>query len=433
MASRAQQATPNSKISSNIKASLLDGLYRARKNIERNKDIYMDSEHELLCEYYKKYTALSKQFESDKIKISYNTFKIDKHILSDSHSKPDQIIFKDFKIKFEAFRNKYNNKFINELYVSTNPDDYAEWIEEQNKFIRAMSPEEIYTLRCHTHDGDIIANYFIRNGFVIDKHIDDVGYEIQRKSTLIVEKAQFKSNRDYILFYYQIKEYLYKKNAELSKLTRIELEEYIKGEYNTFDWGKILLLYIRDINNIFEKCPSVKKTLVIYRGSNDDYYLKNSTRGVHITKTLSSHTLNPKVAIGYADIKCCIMRVKLSAGCKAILIDNISGYEEEDEILLPFNTKYYIDYARHSINYYKNNIICPDETMSKKITVTDLTVIPPRQPRQQRQPRQARQASASASPSQYYSAKSKSSASSASSASPASSKYYSAASAASSK
>ena len=418
MASRATQASPNSKISSNIKASLLDGLYRARKNIERNKDIYMDSEHELLCEYYKKYTALSKQFDSEKIKISYNTFKIDKHILSDSHGKPDQIIFKDFKIKFEAFRNKYNNKFINELYVSTNPEDYAEWIEEQNKFIRAMSPEEIYTLRCHTHDGDIIANYFIRNGLVIDKHIDDVGYEIQRKSTLIVEKAQFKSNRDYILFYYQIKEYLYKKNAELSKLSRIELEEYIKDEYNTFDWGKILLLYIRDINNIFEKCPSVKKTLVIYRGSNDDYYLKNSTRGVHITKTLSSHTLNPKVAIGYANIQCCIMRVKLSAGCKAILIDNISGYEEEDEILLPFNTKYYIDYARHSINYYKNNIICPDETMSKKITVTDLTVIPPRRPRQ---------ASASASSSQYYSAKSKSSAS------PVSSKYYSAASAASSK
>jgi hypothetical protein len=64
MATQATQAPSNSKISSNIKASLLDGLYRARKNIERNKDIYMDSEHELLCEYYKKYTALSKQFDS---------------------------------------------------------------------------------------------------------------------------------------------------------------------------------------------------------------------------------------------------------------------------------------------------------------------------------------------------------------------------------
>jgi hypothetical protein len=404
-----------SQISSNVKASLMKGLYRARKNIERNKDIYMDSEHELLCEYYKKYMDLSKQFDNEKIKISYNTFKIDKHILSESHEKADEVIFKDFKIKFDAFRNKYNKKFINELYVSTNPEDYEKWIEEQNEFIRSLSPEEIYTLRCHTHDGDIIVNYFIRNNFVIDKHIDSVGNEIHRKSTLIVEKAQFKSNRDYILFYYQIKEYLYKKNAELSKSSRIELEEYIKAKYNTFDWSKILLLYIRDVNNIFKKCPSVKKTLVIYRGSNDDYYLKNSTRGVHITKTLSSHTLNPKVAIGYANIKCCIMRVKLSAGCKAILIDNISGYEHEDEILLPFNTKYYIDFARHSLSYYKNNLICPDETQAKKITVTDLTVIPPRM--SMRPPKKS-----SPTPSKYYSAKSKSSTSS---------KYYSATSTAS--
>jgi hypothetical protein len=404
-----------SQISSNVKASLMKGLYRARKNIERNKDIYMDSEHELLCEYYKKYMDLSKQFDNEKIKISYNTFKIDKHILSESHEKADEVIFKDFKIKFEAFRNKYNKKFINELYVSTNPEDYEKWIEEQNEFIRSLSPEEIYTLRCHTHDGDIIVNYFIRNNFVIDKHIDSVGNEIHRKSTLIVEKTQFKSNRDYILFYYQIKEYLYKKNAELSKSSRIELEEYIKAKYNTFDWSKILLLYIRDVNNIFKKCPSVKKTLVIYRGSNDDYYLKNSTRGVHITKTLSSHTLNPKVAIGYANIKCCIMRVKLSAGCKAILIDNISGYEHEDEILLPFNTKYYIDFARHSLSYYKNNLICPDETQAKKITVSDLTVIPPRM--SMRPPKKS-----SPTPSKYYSAKSKSSTSS---------KYYSATSTAS--
>jgi hypothetical protein len=105
--------------------------------------------------------------------------------------------------------------------------------------------------------------------------------------------------------------------------------------------------------------------------------VKNSTKGTHITYTLSSHTLNPKIAFGYSGIGCCIMRVKLSKGCKAILIDNISGYDE-DEILLPFNTKYYIDFARHSINYYKNNIICPDETQAKKVIVTDLSIIPPR-------------------------------------------------------
>lgn len=367
----------NNAISSNIKKSLIDSLYRARKNIEENKDIYMDSEHQLLCEYYKKYMELSKKFQNEKMNIKFNTFKIDKHILSESHDKKDEIVLKDYKIDFELFYNKYNKKFINKLYVLTDIKDYEEWIEEQNIFIKSLTPEEIYTLRCHTHDGDIIINYFIRNNFHIDKDIDVVGNENVRKSTLIIEKEQFKSNRNYILFYYQIKEYMYEKHKELSKLSRIDFEEYIIENYKDFNWDKILLLYIRDINKIFNKCPAVKKTLVIYRGSYNDYFLKNSTKGTHITHTLSSHTLNPKIAFGYSGIGCCIMRVKLSKGCKAILIDNISGYDE-DEILLPFNTKYYIDFARHSINYYKNNIICPDETQAKKVIVTDLSIIPPR-------------------------------------------------------
>ncbi len=171
----------DSKLSSNIKTSLMNTLYRARKNIERNKDLYLDSEHELLCEYYKKYQELSKQFQNEKVQISYDTFKIERHILSDSHDKNDEIIFKDYKIKFELFHNKYNKKFINELYVVTNPKDYETWIEEQNKFIKGLTPEELYTLRCHTHDGDIIINYFIRNNLVIDKDIDVVGNENERK------------------------------------------------------------------------------------------------------------------------------------------------------------------------------------------------------------------------------------------------------------
>jgi hypothetical protein len=161
-------------------------------------------------------------------------------------------------------------------------------------------------------------------------------------------------------------------------------------------------LYIRDIKNIFNKCPKVKKTIVIYRGSYNDYFLKNSYRGIHITKTLTSHTLNPKVAVGYSGIDCCTMRVKLSKGCTAILIDNISAYEEEDEILLPFNTKYSIDYARHSINYYKNSMICPDEAMAKKITVTDLTVIPKLQQPKSKSPKKSSSTSSTSS-SKYYS------------------------------
>ena len=58
----------DSKLSSNIKTSLMNTLYRARKTIERNKDLYLDSEHELLCEYYKKYQELSNNFKMKRLK-----------------------------------------------------------------------------------------------------------------------------------------------------------------------------------------------------------------------------------------------------------------------------------------------------------------------------------------------------------------------------
>jgi hypothetical protein len=355
-------------MNSSIKKSLKQKLYSARKTIELNNDIYVDDEHERMCLYYKKYQELVKQFSTINTKITYNTLKVDNHILSENHE-DDTIIFKENTITTNLLYNEYNKKFINKLYVICDISYYEMWIYEQNNFIKSLNPKEIYTLRCHTHDGDIIINYFINNNFKIDIDIDEVrNGDRDRKSTIIINKKMFKTNRVFILFYYQIKEFLD------SNLPRLELEQYIIDNYKTFDWNKILLLYIRDINLIFSKTPKVKNTIVIYRGVSSDYYLKDSSKGFHISKTLCSHTLDHKTAFVYSSPEYNLMRVKLPKGSKAILIDNISPYNES-EVLMPFDTKYYIDYPRRLINYYKDSDICPDDTKSKKLTVTDLSVV----------------------------------------------------------
>lgn len=69
------------KISDTIRSSLTQKLSKARKTIKENKDIYLDSDHEQLCLYYKKYQELLKQFNTKKTKITYETLKLDKHIL----------------------------------------------------------------------------------------------------------------------------------------------------------------------------------------------------------------------------------------------------------------------------------------------------------------------------------------------------------------
>jgi len=213
------------KISDTIRSSLTQKLSKARKTIKENKDIYLDSDHEQLCLYYKKYQELLKQFNTKKTKITYETLKLDKHILSQDHT-DDLITFKNNNINIDLLYNEYNKKFINKLYVLNDVSYYEEWIKEQNTFIKSLSPEEIYTLRCHTHDGDVIVNYFINNNFKIDIDIDlvDNGY---RKSKIVVDKKQFNTNRNFILFYYQIKQYLYSLDNSYKSLSRIELEKYI--------------------------------------------------------------------------------------------------------------------------------------------------------------------------------------------------------------
>ena len=366
-----------SNIPISIQKSLLGKLSKARKNIKLNKDLYLDSEHEKLCEYYNKYNELYKKFNSHKLDIKYYYIKIDKHILSNSHDIKYILTFKNKIINFDLLYNKYNKKFINRLYVLHDNDYYNEWIKEQNKFIKKLTPEEIYSLKCYTHDGDIIINYYINNNFNIDKNIDEIdnGY---RKSKIVVNKNIVNTNRNFILFYYQIKEYLYNKDLIFfSKLNRLELEEYIISNYINFDWDTILLLYIKDIDNIFKKCPTLKKNLVFYRGVNDEYYLKNSHKGIYISKTLTSFTLNYKIAIVYAARNCCIMRIIAPEFSKIILLDIISPYNER-EVIIPFDTKYIIDYPRHKIKYYKTGEICPDDSKAKNMIVTDLSIIPKR-------------------------------------------------------
>ena len=71
------------------------------------------------------------------------------------------------------------------------------------------------------------------------------------------------------------------------------------------------------------------------------------------------------------------MRIKAPEFTKIILLDIVSPYNEK-EVIIPFDTKYIIDYPRHNINYYKTGEICPDDTKSKNITVSDLSIVPNR-------------------------------------------------------
>lgn len=351
-------------ISSNIKTRLQSRLNSVRSKV-RTQDIYLDEEHALMCSYYEKYLELSKKFESIKRTIHIPYKKI-------VYGSNDEYMFEDSIMKIEYFWNDYNKKFINNLYIAhSNDKGYdEEWIEAQNNFITSLSVEELHTLRSHTCDGDVIANYFLQKGS-IDKDIDSIGGDNRKEDTIFIRKKRSKTERDFILFYYQIIEYI---KQDISNMkSKIDIEQYIKENYHNFDWNKIIRMYIKDVGKIFKKCPKVKNEFVVYRGVEDEYHLSKSYKGKFPSSTLTSVTLDSKVAITYAGIRCCVQRIRLCKGAKAILIEGISMYDNDKEVLLPFNTTYNIEYPRHEIKIYKTGTICPSKD-TKTMIVSDLYV-----------------------------------------------------------
>lgn len=353
-------------ISKTIENNLKTKLTSARSRIRERKDLFLDEEHELLCSYYEKYLELSKKFEGVKktIQIPYKKIK---------YGPNDDYVFEDRFMKIEYFWNKYNQKFINNLNIAHyNIEGYdKEWINAQNNFITSLSPEEIHTLRCHTYDGDIIANYFLRTGSIED-HIDNICRDTRKDDTIIISKKDSETARDFILFYYQISYFIKK---EVSNMNKIQIEEYIKDNYPKFDWNKILRKYVQDIGKIFKKAPKVVNEFVVYRGVYDDHHLSKSHKGRFPSSTITSVSLDCQTAIAYAGRNCCIQRIRLCKGTKAILLEGISMFSDDCEVLLPFNTTYNIDYARHEIKIYKIGAVCPTHPNSKTMIVTDLSVM----------------------------------------------------------
>jgi len=358
----------------NVSTKLLKKASIAKNKLLEENDIYLDEKHKELCEAYYKYLELNKEFQYKNKKVKYESIKLCNHILSDTHNH-DIVEFKNITFEIDLLYNDYNKKFINKIYVNVNPDFYQEWLSEQNLFIKSLTPEQIYTLRCHTHDGDVIINNFILNNYTLSDNIDKIDNGFRKEDSIIISKKTMKTNRDFILFYYQIKQYLYELDNKYKYLSRLELEDYIINNYNKFNWTKILKYYMTDINNIFKICPKIKNNLVLYRGSTDSHFLDNSKNGLFNSKTLTSVSLSSYVAITYSSKNCCVMRIRLKKGSKIIYIQPLSIYDGDLEALLQFNTLFNIDYPRHKIKYYKTNNICPDKTNYKEIIVSDLTVI----------------------------------------------------------
>jgi len=163
-----------------------------------------------------------------------------------------------------------------------------------------------------------------------------------------------------------------------------EFLKFIKSNYKTFStdiYNQVIAFYIQELIEIFKKAPKTKEVMYVYRVVKDNYISKevskNKTRGVFTSNRFTSVSLFAEIAIKYfTNMNNILYEIKIEKGMPVIFIDSISLHKGENEILLPFNSSFYIDYALKKIRYYKDKtgIICYDKSSShsREFNITSL-------------------------------------------------------------
>ena len=355
---------------------LLAKLEKSRKQIIKDNDIYINKEHQLLCYYNEKLIELKKKIRilNKQIEINYkenilvNNSELDTFIEKRKEGDQSVLDYKSTIYRYNIKYNEYNKKFINKIQEYIDEPSLREFIDKQNSFIESLNIRDVYNLKYYTYRGDIYLNSYIDNDGIFDTQVilDNGGGIVDDDSDLCYYFFQF-------LDYFKSNNY---KGAKVPVDDDKLFINFIKDNYLEFDneiYKFVFNLYIKELKDLFDKAPKTDKELVLYRGVNENYILQNAKRGYYITNHFSSTSLLPEFAYNYTKKKNIMLKILVEKGVPLIFVEGITLAKGDFEVIMPINSKLYIDYALKKVNYYKTkDDICPNANSAAELKVSTI-------------------------------------------------------------
>ena len=401
--------TKLNKISDNVKNKLANYL----KHIKEQRAItYLNKEHKEACDGNKvDKSKLTIPFKSEsqilELPMVKNPFTMGMSFAALDAPKINLLPTKTTPIAYNW--NNYNKQIALNLFDPTS--DYAvntDWFKEMNDYIKSLPKEDLFTVLGYTFHGDEWANNHMRGRFK----------QTQFYSGLKSISSTWLSA--YMPVFFQAKSILHKKNFSASiytfkndpvilqashpcdprltskQFTVSEMLELLNKEqdlpnssiymalasmgYNLkpIFWMEAIELFAKDLNRIIMGSPPLKTKLVVFRGVKNDYYLKGSNNNYYKNKGFVSTSLSYSLAKAFSGGVCCLKRIVLLPGSRALFISGLSRFPTEIELLLPVDTIFYIKNAKKTLPYYIDNTsrltdICGQHTT--KIYCTDVIVV----------------------------------------------------------
>ncbi len=361
-------------IKHSITSKLLLKLEKARKIITEDNDIYINKEHELMCQYYKQMLELKSKvsLQNKQIELNYKKNVInhtENNTFQQKYADRQKLDFVNTTYTYEMKYNDYNKKFVNKMQQFLNIDNIQSFLDQQSAFLQSLSLREIYCLKYYTYHGDVYVNAFL-DGTFTPQIIQSIG------DSIIDEGS------DLCYFFYQFLDYFtmnkFYNDIEVNIQDNEQFIEFLSENYLSFNekiYNFVFSQYINDMKGIFDKAPLTNHRIILYRGIKDNYILQKSNRGFYKTNHISSTSLFAEVAFSYTRSKNRMMlKVIVDKGLPIIFLEGITISPKEFEVILPINATLYIDHAKKPINFFrkKDTVICPNVDNDDVVNMTTI-------------------------------------------------------------
>jgi len=247
------------------------------------------------------------------------------------------------------------------------------WLYQSNKYIANLDLFSFFTLIGYSQGGYQLPNQYLyanteeKKQQIIDELFDKYKDHTEYSSWYFDFFVQLL----YLVRHHQPKEYLV--NPEDSRLFATILKEPRSMQYKLFirylprinSFGKkvILTRFISDLQKIIDHAPSIPSECVVYRGLRDYSYKKPRSQRVAFPTFISTSVTLSTAREFLGDSSCCIVKLLLQPGVKALFLRGLSTFAHENEVLLS-NSNEYEHVVQKTIRYRPHQFSTPKDDLS---------------------------------------------------------------------
>jgi len=378
-----------------LRKLLTNKIYDSQHPISRNEVLEGRNYHdEYQDKYCKNFIKNNEAFQGElkplivlQTEISLPYKKILKFNRDTLYELPKQSVH-TLRISYKNDNFSGGNKHLYDIKEDFNFD--LKWYNDSITYLENLSIKDKMTVMGYTHNGDKYANMYLMQ-------------DIDSLTSYLEEKFNDEYNSDFFPLYFQAKEKIMKEKDDILKYftgEKKDLKKFMENFINPIAsdieeiksynlilknrrllspifWFDVIRIFVDDLDRIIKQSPPIKSTMVVFRGATSKYYKTDSNQ--YVNNTFMSTSFDYKIPLNFVDYDCCLKKIILKPGSRALFVESLTQSRGEHEILLGLNNKFNIieDSTKHYYNLHHYNLKeeYPDNLCIESEQPIDVTVM----------------------------------------------------------